>query len=193
VDWVVDGSGGGTSRLGEIGRVGSNFVLWREFIYTVRNSFYVERTIKSLLKRSKGLNCSSLGVVLLFKPNVSNPADTGVEKEVISAVLEKICIWPVVEAMESDNVVKLLSVGSVGVMLGAIVLGNCMPEEVGREGVNTNEGSFGVLKSEVIMFGTFGTFERLVKFTGGEEVVVVVVVEVIVLKKSKCDVIDLGG
>jgi hypothetical protein len=49
-----------------------------------------------------------------------------------------------------------------------------------------------VLTSEVIMFGTFGTFERLVKFTGGEEVVVVVIVEVIVLKESKCNVVDLG-
>jgi hypothetical protein len=150
-------------NLVEVDRVGSNFVLWREFIYTVRNSSCVEKAIKSLLKRLEGLNCFSLGVILLFKSvalstccvvfvgtaksellkadskkdlleivgNVSNPVNTRVKEKVAFAVLGKICIWPVVEVVKSDNVVKLLSVGSVGVMLGAIVLENCILEEAG--------------------------------------------------------------
>jgi hypothetical protein len=53
-------------------------------------------------------------------------------------------------------------------------------------------GLFDVLKSKVIIFDTFGTFctfERLVKFVDREEVVVVVIV--VVLRESKCDVVDL--
>lgn len=39
---VVSESSGGTSKLVEVGRVERNFVLWREFMYTVRNLFCVE-------------------------------------------------------------------------------------------------------------------------------------------------------
>jgi hypothetical protein len=125
---VVGGSGGGTGRLVEIGRVGSNFVLWREFIYTVRNSSCVERAIKSLLKELEDLNCFSLEVVLLFKPNVSDLANTGIEEEEASAMLGKICTWPVVEAVELNNGEIAFNRIS-GCLLNAIVLRNCIPEE----------------------------------------------------------------